>query len=156
MQLHAGKNKGMTINFLPSMLAAFIFVCLLLQNGWSTLAAFTTGNVKTTTLSRNFALYVCIFFYYVAKMFRVVWNKKRWTLHRSCLGYSLGSTMSLSHCSCVTLIYLYTIWYAIERSILFSQHTSLNCDISVFKPKIISIAIIYIKFSIFLYLTNIY
>lgn len=42
MQLHAGKNKGMTINFLPSMLAAFIFVCLLLQNGWSTLAAFTT------------------------------------------------------------------------------------------------------------------
>jgi hypothetical protein len=57
MQLHAGRNKGLTVNSLPRMVAV-VFVCLLLQNGWSTFAAFTTGNVKfiqtyTTTLCNN-------------------------------------------------------------------------------------------------------
>jgi len=46
MQLHAGRRKGMTVNFLPRMVAVFVFACLLLQNGRSTFAAFTTGNVK--------------------------------------------------------------------------------------------------------------
>ncbi|XP_024876126.1 lachesin-like [Temnothorax curvispinosus] len=42
MQLHAGRRKGMTFNFLPRMVAVFVFACLLLQNGRSTFAAFTT------------------------------------------------------------------------------------------------------------------
>jgi len=50
MQLHAGRRKGMTVNFLPRMVAVFVFACLLLQNGRSTFAAFTTGNVKFVLL----------------------------------------------------------------------------------------------------------
>lgn len=42
MQLHAGRRKRMTVNFLPRMVAVFVFACLLLQNGRSTFAAFTT------------------------------------------------------------------------------------------------------------------
>lgn len=50
MQLHAGRRKGMTVIFLPRMVAVFVFACLLLQNGRSTFAAFTTGNVKFVLL----------------------------------------------------------------------------------------------------------
>lgn len=47
MQLHVGRKKGMIVNFLPRMVAVFVFVCLLLlQNGRPTFAAFTTGKVK--------------------------------------------------------------------------------------------------------------
>lgn len=46
MQLHAGRRKRMTVNFLSRMVAVFVFACLLLQNGRSTFAAYTTGNVK--------------------------------------------------------------------------------------------------------------
>lgn len=48
MLLHVGRRKGMTVNFLPRMVAVFVFACLLLQNARPTLAAFTTGNVKKT------------------------------------------------------------------------------------------------------------
>lgn len=44
MQLHVGSSKGMTVNFLPRMVAIFAFACLLLQNSRLT-AAFTTGKV---------------------------------------------------------------------------------------------------------------
>lgn len=54
MRLHAGRKKGMTVDFLPRMLAAFVFACLLLQNSRPTFAAFTTGNVQVLLLLRYF------------------------------------------------------------------------------------------------------
>lgn len=55
MRLHAGRRKGMTdFDFLPRMVTAFVFACLLLQNSRPTFAAFTTGNVEILLLIKYF------------------------------------------------------------------------------------------------------